>query len=386
MSWSPEAEPESGRLSPELVAAERFRLAAEVSRVGIWEVDPVTEHTTWDRRTREILGAPVDGPVDQPTFYSLLHPDDRERVRAEVEHAFQPPVGVYDTEYRVGREPSPRWVRARGRAPFARDGRPPRFIGIVVDITDDQLRERGLVRLTQEAQRANEAKDRFLAMLGHELRSPLSPILRAVELLRMKGDDSRTVATIERQARQMKRLVDDLLDVASIAHGKIALQYDSSSTRAVVERAVEAVAPGFDDKQVELRVEQPEGDVSFEGDADRLVQVLANLLHNALKFSPPQSVVHLDCESTTDRVRWMVRDAGEGITPELGQRLFEPFEQGPRGRKEGGLGLGLTIVKSVVELHGGHVTASSDGPGTGAVFLVDFPRKRELEGADGDAL
>ncbi len=248
---------------------------------------------------------------------------------------------------------------------------------VQVHVSLAQLRRRLLDR-AEEARRAAEdatrAKDEFLAMLGHELRNPLSPIVLAVQLMRLRGVNSKELSVIERQLKQLMRLVDDLLDVSRITRGKVELHKERTSIAEVVKRAAETTQPLFQERQQALALDVP-GDLFVDGDPTRLQQVLANLLTNASKYSDPGTGVGVSAKTVGEGVEIRVRDHGIGIRPEMRERVFELFVQQPQAldRAAGGLGLGLAIVKNLVASHGGSVRVESDGPGTGSEFIVTLP-------------
>jgi PAS domain S-box-containing protein len=229
----------------------------------------------------------------------------------------------------------------------------------------------------REAEAASRSKDEFLAMLGHELRNPLSPILTALELMRLRAgsmlEHERTV--IERQVRHLVGLVDDLLDVSRITRGKIELKRRRLELAAVVAKAVEMASPLFEQRRHTLRVAVPAAGLAVDADEVRLAQVVANLLMNAAKYTEPGGLVEVRAESHGDEAVLTVEDSGVGIAPDLLPHIFDLFVQGERSidRSQGGLGLGLAIVKSLTELHGGRVEAHSDGPGRGRRFLERLP-------------
>jgi signal transduction histidine kinase/ActR/RegA family two-component response regulator len=219
-----------------------------------------------------------------------------------------------------------------------------------------------------------QRKDEFLAMLGHELRNPLAPIMTAVELLARHPVAAREQKVIERQVRHLGRLVDDLLDISRVTRGHIELKNEPVALDAVIERAVELAAPLISRHQHSLRLEGAEG-VVVRGDPVRLAQVFANLLTNAAKFTAPQGRIEVLVETTTGLVRVTVRDNGRGVASEHLERIFQPFVQahGRRDAARGGLGLGLAIVKNLVEQHGGSISVDSKGEGQGARFSVELP-------------
>ncbi len=210
-------------------------------------------------------------------------------------------------------------------------------------------------------------------------RNPLAAIVTAAELMHLRGDDpaylARSRDIVARQSARMSRLVDDLLEVSRITRGKIALQLATVRLDTVVDQAVELAHPLIDERGHRLTVDLPAEPVSLTGDAARLVQVLANLLHNAAKYTEPGGTLSLSA-STEGTDLWLrVLDDGVGLTPELCEKVFEPFvqAQGSLEKAGGGLGIGLTLVRTLVELHGGSVQARSDGPGRGSEFVVRLP-------------
>jgi signal transduction histidine kinase len=239
----------------------------------------------------------------------------------------------------------------------------------------EQQARRDADRAVAAAQETDRRKDEFLAMLGHELRNPLAPIYTAVQLMKMRGRTDRELPIIERQVRHMARLVDDLMDVARVARGKIALHKEPLDLRAVVTRAMEMTSPLFDNKGHHVNLMLPEEAVSVDGDPVRLAQVVANLLTNAARYTPGGG--HITVKLGVDGAQAVVAvsDDGIGISPTLLPSIFDLFVQGPRtlDRAEGGLGIGLTLVKSLVERHGGSVEARSGGSGMGSDFFVRLP-------------
>jgi signal transduction histidine kinase/ActR/RegA family two-component response regulator len=226
-----------------------------------------------------------------------------------------------------------------------------------------------------EAEAASRTKDEFLAMLGHELRNPLSPIVTALHLLEQRDlADTREHAIIRRQVKHLVRLVDDLLDVSRITRGKVTLHLEIVDVATVVAKAVEIASDLLEQRRHRLVVDVPPG-LLVSGDPVRLAQVVANLLTNAARYTPPGGNVEVRAAREGDRIRLAVKDDGRGLDPELLPTVFDAFVQAPRtpDRQEGGLGLGLALVKSLVALHGGKVEALSEGAGRGSTFVVELP-------------
>ena len=238
----------------------------------------------------------------------------------------------------------------------------------------------------REAELANRAKDEFLAMLGHELRNPLTPIIAAIDLMNMQGvsGGEREREIVERQARSLVRLVDDLLDVSRITRGRIDLDKVPVDVCDVVAKGVEQASPLVESRDHELVIEVPRGMV-VDADAMRLAQVVANLVTNAAKYTSPRGRIQIRGRREAGTIVLSVKDSGIGIAADMLPNVFDVFVQAPQTieRAAGGLGLGLTIVRRLVELHGGSVSAHSDGPGTGSEFVVCLPEsKGRLQPAD----
>jgi signal transduction histidine kinase/ActR/RegA family two-component response regulator len=228
-----------------------------------------------------------------------------------------------------------------------------------------------------EAECATRMKDEFLALLGHELRNPLAPILTALELMKMREDAGavRERQVIERQVRHLVHLVDDLLDVSRITRGKIELRKQPVEIAQVMCQGIEMASPLLEERSHNLEVSVPRHGLLVEGDELRLAQVIANLLTNAAKYTEPGGQILVSANSENGSVVLRVKDSGVGISPDMLPRIFDMFVQGKRtiDRSEGGLGLGLTIVRSVIELHGGTVSAESEGVGKGTEFVLHLP-------------
>jgi signal transduction histidine kinase/CheY-like chemotaxis protein len=244
-------------------------------------------------------------------------------------------------------------------------------------------------------QELDRRKDEFLAILAHELRNPLAPLSNSLEVLKVAENSSelmeQTRGVMERQVRQMVRLVDDLMDVSRITRGKIELRREPTGLAAVLECAVETARPAIEASGHELTVTLPPEPVSLDADLNRLAQVFANLLNNAAKYTEPAGQIRLSAERQGSEVVVKVRDTGIGISGEVLPRVFDIFTQGDRSleRAQGGLGIGLSLVRGLVELHGGSVAAHSAGLGQGSEFTVRLPvlapAAREIRTVDGDS-
>jgi CheY-like chemotaxis protein len=257
-------------------------------------------------------------------------------------------------------------------------------VGNVFDVTEQK-------RVEQALAEANRRKDEFLSMLAHELRNPLAPIRNAVALMRLQSARSPEFTGVcellDRNVLQLVRLVDDLLDVSRISHGKIRVERNQVDIRAVIEQAVEISKPLLDARSHRLTVHGMEAPVRVLGDLTRLTQVVANLLNNAAKYTDPggQVAVYVDRVDAEAVIR--VRDTGIGLPADKLESVFEPFTQmePTRERSEGGLGIGLTLARRLVELHGGRLSASSEGPGLGSEFTVRLPMASNAATPDPEA-
>jgi signal transduction histidine kinase/CheY-like chemotaxis protein len=229
----------------------------------------------------------------------------------------------------------------------------------------------------REAEHANQTKDHFLAALGHELRNPLAPALTALELMKMRDPDvfARERQVLERQVGHMARLVNDLLDLASLARGKIALRRTRTEVRQVIDSALDMARPLMERHQHTLRVDVPPTGLPLDGDADRLVQVVTNLLTNAAKYTPRGGHVSVTARADDGMAEIVCEDDGPGVPLDLRSTLFDPFAQGPRtlDRTQGGLGLGLALARTFTMLHGGAIRLEDLPAGHGSRFIVRIP-------------
>jgi signal transduction histidine kinase len=230
-------------------------------------------------------------------------------------------------------------------------------------------------RLESELREADRRKDEFIAILGHELRNPLAPIRTGLDILTLKGAEPQTVELMRQQVVHLMRLVDDLLDVSRITRGKIQLQLEPVDVAAAAQRAAETVRPMVEAQEEKFTLTLPAAPVWVQADPVRLTQIICNLLHNAAKYTDRGGRIWLTVQPAGEQVAIVVRDTGIGIRPDLLPHVFEPFMQADRAldRAQGGLGIGLTLVRSLTAMHGGEVTARSEGEGRGAEFEVRLP-------------
>ena len=356
------------------------------AHVGSWEVH-LAKHPDdpgslrWSDEMYRIFGYEPRGI--EPTrklFYDAIHPDDRAATRALSTTGLERGE-PFETEYRVVRpDGSVRMIHAWTRFECDAGDRPVRMLGTCQDISDRKKLEEELVSALEELREADRQKDEFLAMLAHELRNPLAPILNAVEILERTDpkDEGRTStyrAVISRQVQHMKRLLDDLLDVSRVSQGKIQLRKEPLELGAVLLQAVEVSRPIIGEKKQELSLRLTPEPVPLDADPTRLVQVFANLVNNAAKYTDAGGHIALTVTTEAGEAIVGVRDDGMGMSPELLARAFDLFVQETRSldRAQGGLGIGLTMVRTLVRMHGGSVRAFSDGPGRGSEFVVRLP-------------
>ncbi|HKU38983.1 MAG TPA: ATP-binding protein [Polyangiales bacterium] len=362
-------------------ASTRLLLALEAGAIGTWDLEPQTGALTCDDKCRELFGTPANAKLTAHSFLDHVHEAERSKIQAALQRALDPHGdGQYDVEYRTTAR---RWLAARGRALFDVSGAPVRFVGLVRDISYQKQTDAEKVELLRRANAANAAKDEFLAMLGHELRNPLAPILTAVELLKLRGNDSREVTTIDRQCQHLTRLVDDLLDISRVTRGKLELKLSRGlALHSIAAQAIEMAAPLIERQKHVLEVDIDRS-IRLDGDEFRLAQLLANLLTNAAKYTSESGLIRIEGKTWDGWALLSVRDTGTGISPELLPRLFAPFVQARQSseRSQGGLGLGLAIARNLAELHGGTIRAESAGPGKGSVFTVRLPLASPLTAA-----
>ncbi|MFP4616301.1 MAG: ATP-binding protein [Thiohalorhabdus sp.] len=353
----------------------RFRETFRHAGVGIATMDI-------DGRLREvnpafatIVGYGAAGLVEQGiSVVELTHPEDRPETESALERlrSGEVPAATLEKRYRRG-DGGTVWVQATDTVVPDREGRPKRVIGIIEDITQRREAQAALAE-------ADRRRDVFLATLGHELRNPLTPIVTTARYLEERSERvdpprlREAAATISRQGAHLARITEDLLDLNRVKTGRISLRDEELDLRDAAQQTVESVAAAAERKGQRLETEIPDQLVGVRGDSARLVQVLGNLLDNAVKYTPEGGTVRLNVSARNGQAEVVVRDTGQGIPPDRLPHLFELFERGqPDQHACQGLGLGLSLVRSLVELHGGKVEASSPGSGQGSEFRVRLP-------------
>ena len=358
-------------VSARVEAEMRFREIANAMPQAVWSTRPDGFHDYYNDQWYGFTGVP-HGSTDGEGWNDLFHPDDRELAWDKWRESLRTGA-TYEIEYRLRhRSGHYRWVL--GRALPVRDGHGAivRWIGTCTDIHEQKLTQQAL-------QQADRRKDEFLAMLAHELRNPLAPIATAASLLGLSMGLPERVQqvgkVISRQAAHMTGLIDDLMDVSRVTRGMVTLEKERVLLSAVIDDAVEQVRSQLEGRGHRLEAHAALGDVLVAGDRKRLVQVLANILGNAAKYTPSGGHIVLTSGIEDGRALISVRDNGIGMAPELVASAFELFHQGKRSpdRSQGGLGVGLALVRSLVQLHGGTVAAASEGEGRGSTFTLTLP-------------
>ncbi|MCA1991593.1 MAG: PAS domain-containing protein, partial [Coleofasciculus sp. S288] len=365
---------------------ERLSIAQQAGRLGVFDVDLRTDENVWSLEMQALYGLqPGEFDGTYQAWLGSLHPDDREKAQRELERALK--TGEYAEDFRViWPDGSIHWLYSRATIFFDAAGNPLRMLGVNVDISDRKQAEREREQLLarervarEEAEAANRIKDEFLAVLSHELRSPLNPILGWAKLLRSRRLDeqatTRALETIERNAKLQAQLIEDLLDVSRILRGKLVLNVAPVNLAATIEAALETMRLAAEAKGIQIQTVLAPNVGRVKGDSARLQQVVWNLLSNAIKFTPTGGRVEVRLKQVDKYAQIQVKDKGKGITTEFLPHVFEYFRQadGTTTRQFGGLGLGLAIVRHLVELHGGSVQAESPGEGLGATFTVKLP-------------
>ena len=357
---------------------ERLMLAIDATEAGTLDWDMVTDRRSASLRARELFGLPPDGPIARGSILQAVHPDDLSRVKAALNAAVAgQDGGRLRIDCRVSdRAGAMRWLECRGQVHFMQEQGATMATRMVVLVVDQTERQRSVDALHE----ADRRKDEFLAMLAHELRNPLAPMRNAISLLqRTIAADSQAgqaVAMSDRQVTQMTRLVNDLLDVSRITQGKIELRREEINLTDAVADALEVVRPATIERGLRLVVHQPDPSPVIHADRVRITQIMENLLSNACKYTDAGGCITVDVSQDSDWAIVRVTDTGIGIPANRLTQIFDLFTQVDVAidRSQGGLGIGLALVRSLVALHAGTVTAFSEGAGKGSTFEVRLPR------------
>ena len=362
---------------------ERRRLALDATELGTWHMQPATDAIQTDARFRAIFGT-TDECIDYAQLLAIIHPDDLSAVQAAVVATTRTDSPApYHIEYRVIHpDGSLHWVLDKGRLSI-RDiettTQIQSFDGTVADVTERKLGEQERERLVARLQDQDQRKDEFLATLAHELRNPLAPIRTALQIMRLKQGDAEAIerlrSMMERQLGQMVHLIDDLLDLSRISHGKIELRMGRIDLASAIQQAIESSRPLIAQSDHELLIKFPPSPIYVDADQTRLAQIFANLLNNAAKFTDRGGRIQVSMQMLETEAVISIQDNGIGIPTQMLPQVFEMFKQvdGNLDRSHGGLGIGLFIVKRLVEMHGGVIEALSAGQGRGCEFVVRLP-------------
>lgn len=355
---------------------QRLALALDAGQLGFWDWHIPSGRSTFGGHWAAMLGHSLDEIApDVESWRSRVHPDDLERSMAAVTALVEGQTTFYEFEHRMRtRDGGWIWVLDRGQV-VERDaqGRAVRAIGTHLDVSERR-------KTIESLHDTDRRKDEFIAMLGHELRNPLSPLTNALRLLdadpAIEGRSVQALGIASRQVRHLKRLVEDLLDVSRITLGRITLQPESLDIAAVMHAAIENALPGCTARHQALVLAGAEPGLRVRADPVRLAQALDNLLHNACKYTPEGGQICLSARYDGDMAEIRVADTGIGIEPAALESVFELFLQGEPGvdLADGGLGIGLALVRRLAELHGGTVRAESAGRNRGTTIVLRLPR------------
>ena len=362
-----------------LESEERLRYAYESGKLGAWELNSQTGQIACTESFKAIFGLKSDFKLTYDRMLECIVPDSRARVAGALERALKQ-ESSFEIEYPIAHpDLTDCWVGMRGRA-ITISGQPAtRMSGVCLDITSRKHAEAEREALVEGLRAGDRRKNEFLAMLAHELRNPLAPIRNAVQIIRMRGGEcgmaDHACGIIARQLAHFTRLVDDLLDVARLTQGKITLNKEYVDLALIVTQTAEDRREEFEAGGLMLSIDVDTAPVLVHGDPVRLTQVVSNLLGNAAKFTDAGGEVHVSLEREGQTARICVRDTGIGIESGMLEKLFEVFVQVDRSldRSRGGLGLGLAVVKGLVEMHGGSVSVASAGQGRGSKFAIELP-------------
>jgi len=355
-------------------SAQRLQMALAAAHAGAWSWDTRSGEIEWSAENYLLFGrSPALGPPLYDDWLSTLQPDDRADVESAVRDTLSGKVAEFRAEFRVIRpDDDPRWILCIGKAEFDEAGEAVRMVGINLDIQDRK-------RIEAALQHEDRRKDEFLATLAHELRNPLAPLTNGLEVFKLAPAGAAVAATalgvMERQLGHLSRLVDDLLDVSRIRNGKVELLVTDVSIGDVVQQAVEACQPLIERARHRLTVVVEPTQITVKGDEVRLTQVLTNVLNNAAKYTPNGGNIDLQARIEDGQAVLRVIDDGAGISPARLTDVFDLFTQvdATLDRSGGGLGIGLSLVRKMVELHGGTVRCDSRGLGLGTTFEIRLP-------------
>ncbi|MBS0580581.1 MAG: response regulator [Proteobacteria bacterium] len=351
---------------------QRLQIALSTARLGTWELDILTGELEASAQCKTNFGLPAEAPLAYAGMLRSVLPADRATLLAAIDRSVAQRTD-YHTECRIHwPDGSIHWLVVSGRTLLDEAQRPHRIVGVTLDVTERKQAEENL-------RQADQQKDVFLATLAHELRNPLAPIRQAAQIARSAGATQAQrnwgLDVIDRQAANMALLLNDLLDVSRITRGQLALRKESVDLATIIDTAIETARPLIHTKHHHVHVDLPAAPLHVTVDPLRIAQVLANLLTNAAKYSDANGQIWVSARAEGDTLHLSVRDAGIGIEPDMLPRVFTMFSQAQAAleRADGGLGIGLALVKGLVELHGGTVSVDSPGARRGSTFTVRLP-------------
>ncbi len=363
---------EREKLAAALLKSEQeFHAIYDVAAIGIVQIDLSTgRFIRMNQKFCDILGYKEQELLGK-SFLEITHPEDRERNSAELRRMYSGESKFYTTEKRyIHKDGNYIWVNLYVTALHDLSDHPSRTVSITLDISDRKKAEEIL-------KKADRRKDEFIATLAHELRNPLAAISNSVHLMSLAHGDDRgnILIMMTQQVSHMVRLIDDLMDVARISQGKIRLNKENVLLADVVAAAVEMTSASFEEKEQELTVKVPPEPIRIYGDAVRLTQICTNLLTNASKYTDREGSISIEAHKEGKEASIVVRDNGVGIPQHVLEHIFDMFTQvnTDMGRPNGGLGIGLSITKNLIKLHGGNIEAYSEGAGKGSEFTVRLP-------------
>ena len=364
---------------------ERLRMAMDVAQIAAWEWDVQTGRMTWSTDPEMLFGFPSGSFGPDLRISQTMHPDDKDRFEAAVERAMRTRAN-YECEYRAVRPDGEiAWITELGRVLEDTDGRVAKLVGVSRDVSAQRRAERERERLLvseraarDEAERQGRMKDEFLATLSHELRTPMNAILGWLSML-ANGEGvtnpDHALSVIQRNAHLQAKLIEDLLEMNKLVSGTTRLERHDVDLRATLDASIQALQPTADAKGLHLCSTIDPLVPSIPADGRRVQQIIWNLLHNAVKFTPKGGRIDIGVTSVDSYVQIVIKDTGQGISADFLPFVFDRFRQADSTptRSAGGLGIGLSIAKHLVELHGGSIEALSDGLNQGSTFLVQLP-------------
>ncbi|MEJ7699382.1 MAG: ATP-binding protein [Pyrinomonadaceae bacterium] len=360
--------------------------AAENAEIGLWYWDLAEDNIFSTPKCNELFEVPPQVAITLQTILNIIHPQDRQRVKLALDKS-RANGKKYNIEFRViYSDGHIHWIAARGKTFIDEEGNPKNMAGVVRKITEKKIASEELSKIyalekkaLDEAEEANRAKDFFLAVVSHELRSPLNSILGWAKILLTKQVNEETkinaLQTIEKSARSQAKLIEDLIDSSRVASGKLRLELRPVNLYEIIKTVYNSQQPAAEAKKISLSFSADNENIQVFGDSMRLQQVFTNLLSNALKFTQENGAIGLNIETGNKSVKVAVTDDGQGIRPDILPNIFAQFQQGDQNvtHDRSGLGLGLSIVKILTEKHNGKITAESDGINCGSTFTVLLP-------------